>query len=377
MIRPIMGKLILALLSLSICREASAQQLSDRTASIETQRLFKNLFRLKDTKILFGHQDALAYGYGWKYEDGRSDIKDITGEHPALYGWDIGGIEHGSSVNIDSVPFSKMKDYIRAVYDRGGVNTISWHLDNPVTGKSSWDTVPGAVQKILPGGEKHSIYNEWLDRVAVFMKDLKGSDGRPVPILFRPFHELTGSWFWWGKKQCSPEDFKKLWIYTFDYLRSKSEVHHLIYVYNTADFASPEEFLERYPGDNYADILSFDAYQFGPKENGSAYIAHTKSKMAIISGLAKTKSKLIALAETGYEAIPDPTWWTEILYPAISNEPVSFVLMWRNAGFRPHQNDYHYYAPYPGHPSAPDFLKLVNNQRMALQGDVTTLSLYK
>ncbi|WP_407429932.1 glycoside hydrolase family 26 protein [Arcticibacter sp.] len=377
MIRPIMGKLILALLSLSICREASAQQLSDRTASIETQRLFKNLFRLKDTKILFGHQDALAYGYGWKYEDGRSDIKDITGEHPALYGWDIGGIEHGSSVNIDSVPFSKMKDYIRAVYDRGGVNTISWHLDNPVTGKSSWDTVPGAVQKILPGGEKHSIYNEWLDRVAVFMKDLKGSDGRPVPILFRPFHELTGSWFWWGKKQCSPEDFKKLWIYTFDYLRSKSEVHHLIYVYNTADFASPEEFLERYPGDNYADILSFDAYQFGPKENGLAYIAHTKSKMAIISGLAKTKSKLIALAETGYEAIPDPTWWTEILYPAISNEPVSFVLMWRNAGFRPHQNDYHYYAPYPGHPSAPDFLKLVNNQRMALQGDVTTLSLYK
>src|SRR5690606_6288382 len=130
MIRLTLGKLILALLSLGICRGASAQRLADNKASAETQKLFGNWFRLKDEKILFGHQDALAYGYGWKYEDNRSDIKDITGEHPALYGWDIGGIEHGSQVNIDSVPFSKMKDFIRAAYDRGGVNTISWHLDN-------------------------------------------------------------------------------------------------------------------------------------------------------------------------------------------------------------------------------------------------------
>ncbi|PRY53966.1 mannan endo-1,4-beta-mannosidase [Arcticibacter pallidicorallinus] len=377
MIRLTLGKLILALLSLGICRGASAQRLADNKASAETQKLFGNLFRLKDEKILFGHQDALAYGYGWKYEDNRSDIKDITGEHPALYGWDIGGIEHGSQVNIDSVPFSKMKDFIRAAYDRGGVNTISWHLDNPVNGKSSWDTIPGSVEKILPGGEKHSVYNMWLDRVSEFMKDLKGSDGKLVPVLFRPFHELTGTWFWWGKRQCSSEDFKKLWIYTFDYLRSKKGVHNLIYVYNTADFASPEEFLERYPGNKYADVLSFDAYQFGSRENGSAFRKNTEAKMTIIAGLAKTKGKLIALAETGYEAIPDPVWWTEVLYPSISSQSVSFILMWRNAGFRPHNNDYHYYAPYPGHSSVADFLKFIKNERMVLQGEVTTLGLYK
>lgn len=367
----------MVLLSLNICGEASAQHLADGKATKETRKLYENLFRLKDEKILFGHQDALAYGYGWKYEEGRSDIKDLTGEHPALYGWDIGGIEHGSSVNIDSVPFNKMKDYIRAVYDRGGVNTISWHLDNPVNGKSSWDTLSGSVKKILPGGVKHRAYNDWLDKVAGFMKDLKGSDGKSVPILFRPFHELTGSWFWWGKKQCSPDDFKKLWIYTFDYLRTRSDVHNLIYVYNTADFNSPEDFLERYPGDKYADMLSFDAYQFGPKENGLAFSKDTKSKMAIIASVAKTKSKLIALAETGYETIPDPAWWTDVLYPSISSHPVSFVLLWRNAGFRPHNNDYHYYAPYPGHPSATDFLKFVKDRRIVLEKEVGTLSLYK
>src|SRR5690606_17248288 len=191
----------------------------------------------------------------------------------------------------------------------------------------------GSVEKILPGGEKHSVYNMWLDRVSEFMKDLKGSDGKLVPVLFRPFHELTGTWFWWGKRQCSSEDFKKLWIYTFDYLRSKKGVHNLIYVYNTADFASPEEFLERYPGNKYADVLSFDAYQFGSRENGSAFRKNTEAKMTIIAGLAKTKGKLIALAETGYEAIPDPVWWTEVLYPSISSQSVSFILMWRNAGF--------------------------------------------
>jgi mannan endo-1,4-beta-mannosidase len=154
-------------------------------------------------------------------------------------------------------------------------------------------------------------------------------------------------------------------------------VHNLIYVYNTADFASPEEFLERYPGDKYADILSFDAYQFGSKENGSAFRRDTRSKMAIIAGLAQTKSKLIALAETGYETIPDPAWWTEVLYPSISSYPVSYVLMWRNAGFRPHNNDYHYYAPYPGHSSATDFIRFANNHRMILEKEVGMLNLYK
>ncbi len=62
---------------------------------------------------MFGHQDALAYGVGWKYEAGRSDIKDVTGEYPALYGWDYSGLEKKDGlVNIDGVPFKKMRDRI-------------------------------------------------------------------------------------------------------------------------------------------------------------------------------------------------------------------------------------------------------------------------
>ena len=62
----------------------------DRLATKETVNLYRNLKKLLDKGILFGHQDDLAYGVGWQYEEGRSDIKDVTGDYPAVYGWELG-----------------------------------------------------------------------------------------------------------------------------------------------------------------------------------------------------------------------------------------------------------------------------------------------
>ncbi len=91
-----------------------------------------------------------------------------------------------------------MKDYIRHVYDRGGVITLSWHLNNPLTGKTAWDPAPGTVASILPGGAKHELYKSWLDKVGNFILNVKGKNDEYIPIIFRPFHELNGNWFWWG-----------------------------------------------------------------------------------------------------------------------------------------------------------------------------------
>src|SRR5215203_3392559 len=137
----------------------------DKKATKETVNLYSNLKKLLDKGIMFGHQDALAYGVGWKYEQGRSDIKDVTGDYPAVYGWELGHLEIGHPVNLDSVPFDKMKGFIREAYDRGGVITLSWHLRNPLTGKTAWDPSPGTVASILPGGEKNGLYKSWLDEV--------------------------------------------------------------------------------------------------------------------------------------------------------------------------------------------------------------------
>src|SRR3954451_12620345 len=73
---------------------------SDKNATKETVNLYRNLKKLLNKGIMFGHQDDLAYGVGWKYEQGRSDIKDITDDYPAVYGWELGRIELDNPVNL-------------------------------------------------------------------------------------------------------------------------------------------------------------------------------------------------------------------------------------------------------------------------------------
>lgn len=233
----------------------------DKKATPQTVNLYNNLKALLQKGIMFGHQDDLAYGVGWKYEKGRSDIKDVTGDYPAVQGYEIGHLELDSAVNLDSVPFEKMKDFIRTTYAKGGITTISWHLRNPLTGKTAWDPAKGTVASILPGGEKHQLYKNWLDKVALFMMDLKGSRGEAIPVIFRPFHELNGNWFWWGKAHCTPEEYKALYRFTVAYLRNTKKLHHLLYAFNTDRFSSEEEYNERYPGDEWVDVVGFDIYQ--------------------------------------------------------------------------------------------------------------------
>lgn len=184
--------------------------LSDKKATTETKSLYKELNILTQKGFLFGHQDDLAYGVKWKYEDGRSDVKDVAGDYPAVYGWDIAGLENDSPNNIDGVPFAKMKQYIIDADARGGISTISWHFDNPATGKNAWDNTKNSLKTILPGAENHKKFTSWLDKAAAFFLSLKDKNGNNIPILFRPFHELTGGWFWWEKETVLQRNLKQL-----------------------------------------------------------------------------------------------------------------------------------------------------------------------
>ncbi len=350
---------------------------ADKNATIQTINLYHNLKKLELKGTMFGHQDDLAYGVGWKYIPGKSDVKEVTGDYPAVYGFELGRLEIDQPVNLDSVPFDKMKEYIRSVYDRGGVVTLSWHLNNPLTGKTAWDPAPGTVASILPGGKKNELYKSWLDKVAGFILSLKGEKGEYIPIIFRPFHELNGNWFWWGKDHCTPEELKELWHFTVSYLRDTKNIHQLLYAYNTDRFPSKEEYLLKYPGDEWTDIIGFDIYQRkgGPEEN-KEFIKDAGSMFSMLEEIAFDKNKIPALTEFGYGQVPDSSWWTGVFNKALGYHKISYALTWRNAGAKS-SGETEYYLPYKGQVSENDFIRFYNEPGILFQKEITKEQLYK
>jgi len=338
-------------------------QLVDSKATKQTRALFVNLQKLAKTNILFGHEDALAYGVHWKDEKGRSDVKDVCGSHPAVFGWELSKLGKYSH-NIDTVDFEKLKGWIKEAYKMGGVNTISWHMDNFVTGGDAWDTGKRVVAALLPGGSRHEAYKAKLDLFVEYVNDLKagGLFKHPVPIIFRPFHEQTGNWFWWGKKYCSPEEYIALWRFTVHYLRDEKKLHNLLYAFSTDIFKNKEDYLKRYPGDEFVDILGLDDYYdvsaLGNPKNLS-------KRLRMLVELAEEKGKVAALTETGVASIPNKKWWTKVLLKPIKAEPkasqIAYLLVWRNARLS------HHFGPFAGHPSAPDFLKFSKDPLLLFQ----------
>lgn len=313
--------------------------------------------QVEDGKIMFGHQDDLMYGHSWKVEDGvsefnRSDVKEVCGRYPAVYGMDLGGIEMGWPANLDRNDFDNMRASAVAHHQRGGVITISWHPRNPLTGGDAWDvTSDQVVASVLPGGEKHGLFKDWLSKAADFMDSIRTEDGQPVPIVWRPWHEHTGNWFWWGQNLCTADQYKALWQMTYDYMTGERGMTQLVWAYSPgAGGLDADLFIERYPGDEIIDMVGFDCYQYGTDEQ---YIADMKNALEVTETFGAEHGKLMAVTETGYEGVKNAEWWTSVLYAALKDYPVSYVLVWRNACDDNMQH--HFYAPYPEHMSAEDF----------------------
>jgi mannan endo-1,4-beta-mannosidase len=360
----------LILLAMTCCCVAKAQLYDpcDKDATLETRWLYSSMQRLIGAGVIFGHHDDLAYGVGWRGEQDRSDIKSVTGSYPALYGWDASGAEIGREKDINGIPFEQQRAFVKDVYNRGGINTFCWHLNNPVNSKTAWDTSKNSVSQLLPGGVHHQDWIDRLDKLAAYFKTLRGKDREPIPLLFRPFHELTGSWFWWGKDENNAEDFKSLWRFTITYLRTKKRLHNLLIVYSAGDnFRTAQDFMERYPGDEYVDVVSFDTYC---NDNVDGFKMMLNRQLAVIQKIGREHHKLSAIAETGYQGIPKSDWWTKDLMAIVSQYPISYMMLWRNG------NPGHYYAPFPGQTSEADFRQMFNSYQTMFQNRITPLSIY-
>lgn len=318
----------------------SAQKLpipADKKATRETITLFQSLFELRNKGIMYGHQDDLMYGYNWWYQKDRSDTKEAVGDFPAVAGFELGHLELGNARSLDSVSFDQIRDQIKTHYNRGGVITISWHLNNPLTMQvkdtaagwphgTAWDvTSKDVVASILPGGKNNQLFNTWLERLSIFFISLKDDRGVPIPFIFRPFHEHSGSFFWWGTNLCTEQQYASLWRYTVTFLRDRKNIHNILYAYNTDRVTSLDQYMKGYPGDDIIDMLSLDMYDRGP-----AFDDELDKALAFVTHEAVSRNKLTALSETG-ERKGMNDWWSAVLLPVVSKYPVCYVLTWRDA----------------------------------------------
>lgn len=325
----------------------------------EVEQLRQRLVSASGNYILFGHQDDLAYGIGWTGEYMQSDVKRVTGSFPALFGWDLGHI--GDSLNIDNVPFDSIHAYIVRAHEIGGISTVSWHASSPVDGASSWTVENPVVEKILNGASYNEAFKKQLDLVADFLNNLKTSDGRMVPVIFRPWHEMNGDWFWWGEGRCTRDQYKELFRFTIDYLKTEKNVSNILVAYSPDRiFENQEEYLNWYPGDEYVDIMGVDDY-WDFSQNRLDLVV---KRLEIVVDAASDHSKIPAFSETGDNALQTPNWYEnsllQVLNASDKTRSLAYVLVWRNGRTN------HFYVPYEGHAESDNFRKFVAADNIVL-----------
>lgn len=331
-----MKKVFLSLLCAAAAFALQAQtiQPSDPEATPEARQLLERLDKIRQKGIMYGHQDDLLTGNTWFEVEGNSDTKAATGDFPAIAGCELGELELGFDRSLDSVSFAQIRKMAKWFYERDGILTVSWHVVNPITSQwpgikepngagSAWEVEMlsadglNAVRSVLPGGENHALFNSWLDRLAKFFLSWRDSEGKLIPFLFRPYHEHSGSFFWWGRNRCYDEEYAALFRYTVDYLRGRG-LHNILFMYNTDKVYSREDFLRGYPGDAYCDFLSIDWYG-----SGAEFERNVKNAFDFLSEMADQRGKLFALSECG------PL--SDGLQRVLADYKCSYLLTWRNA----------------------------------------------
>ena len=239
-----------------------------------------------------------------------------------------------------------MKD----AYNRGMVIIACMHLNNPLTGGDAWDNSNRqvAAEILKEGSAVRTKFNSWLDRLARLAVNLKGADGKNIPIIIRPFHEHTQEWSWWGSSCTTEKEFKELWQYFVNYMKA-SGVHSFIYAISPQmDKARTEsDFLFRWPGDEYVDFIGMDCYQ---GINNNVFVNNLK----VLGKLSSTKMKPAGVTETGVEGFKQEDYWTTNIAAPMANRKMSLLVTWRNK-YDPMEQGSHYFSVFPGHVSENSF----------------------
>jgi mannan endo-1,4-beta-mannosidase len=267
--------------------------------SSEAVRLLQFLYALSGKHTLAGQHCVPLVG-----STRLAAVQKVTGRYPALFGQDFGFSEPGT---WDGINYRQhLVDEAIRRHEEGFVITIMWHAvrpidDEPVTFEQS---IRGKLTDqewrdlITPGTAIHERWKSQVDVIAWFLKQLKNAG---VPVLFRPYHEMNGDWFWWGKK-AGDNGYKKLYRMLFERLVGFHGLNNLIWVFNANELTGNVDPYEMYyPGNDVVDVLATDVYRGG-------FADRDYTQLGALAG-----SKPIALGEVGTPPTPEilkrqPRW---------------------------------------------------------------------
>ncbi len=246
--------------------------LSNPNASAQAKSLYSFLCDTYGDHIISGQQESTWMG-SENYE--MDIIKRASGRYPALRGLDYMGDD-----------FSGCNRRAKAWYEKGGIVTICWHCGSDFSGSHSealaddldWN------KALTPGTNEYNKLVAGMDKGAKALLELKEAG---IPVIWRPFHEFDGKWFWWGKG--GAENFKKLWKLMYDRYTNVWGLDNLIWNLGYCGDVNSGW----YPGDAYVDIIGADTY-----------VDNTDSLVAMYHKTAQVANKPVCLHENG--PIPDP-----------------------------------------------------------------------
>ncbi|MFA6401385.1 MAG: glycosyl hydrolase [Salinivirgaceae bacterium] len=236
--------------------KVDTQKPVNQNATKEATALLDFIYSIHGKQVLTGQHNYLG-----KMSVYTDSIFLLTGKYPAIWGCDYGFSD--STHDIDNIKYRPLLvPEIVKQHERGSIITLTYHQASPLVGEPC--QFVGGVQtkltneewkELLTDGTKiNTIWKEYMDRLAMELKTLQDKN---IPVLFRPYHEMNGKWFWWGGHS-GQEGFPALWKMLYHYYTDYHKLNNLLWVWSPD---KPKHGLkEYYPGDDYVDIVSCDIY---------------------------------------------------------------------------------------------------------------------
>ncbi len=249
MIRKIIAIICAALSLLGFPVDGQEYVLSNPNATAEAIELYEYICNIYGEKIISGQQESTWVG-GEQYE--FDYILEKTGKLPAIRGLDYMNDDF-EGVNRRAIEW----------HEKGGIVTICWHCGSDFSG--AWNECMNTEivdwdKSLKEGTPEYEMLIVGMDKGAEALLELKQAG---VPVLWRPFHEFDGQWFWWGKGGAN--NFKKLWKLMYERYTEYWDLDNLIWVLGFSERG--EDYRKWYPGDKYVDIAGADSYIDGPNDN--------------------------------------------------------------------------------------------------------------